>query len=168
MTRTRCRPGENRARYATSFARAHGRTGAYSVPTATVCVEYVASGEVISSPRWNLTASLSHDWRVGDGGKVTAAGRIHYTSRQLLYPIVVPDAYAAAETVADLDVTYRGPKNWFVQAYVKNVGNEATLLSVFPGDLSRDVTGPNAATDYRQYGFIGPPRTYGIRVGADF
>ena len=151
MTRTRCRTGENRARYATSFARAHGRTGAYSVPTATVGV-----------------ASLSHDWRVDDGGKVTAAGRIHYTSRQLLYPIVVPDAYAAAGTVADLDVTYRAPKNWFVQAYVKNVGNEATLLSVFPGDLPRDVTGPNAATDYRQYGFIGPPTTYGIRVGADF
>src|SRR5207253_2417954 len=72
MTRTRCRTGENRARHATSFARAHGRTGAYSVPTATVGVEYVTSGEVISSPRWNLTASLSHDWRVGDGGKVTA------------------------------------------------------------------------------------------------
>lgn len=83
---------------------------------------------MISSPRWNLTASLSHDWRVGDGGKVTAAGRIHYTSRQLLYPIVVPDAYAAAETVADLDVTYRAPKNWLRAPHVAEPEMQRELL----------------------------------------
>jgi hypothetical protein len=78
----------------------------------------------------------------------------------------VPDAFAPAATIADLNLTYHSSSDaWFVGAYVKNVGNDVTVLSVFPGPLPRDVFSANPG-DARQFGFIGPPRTYGVRVGA--
>jgi len=145
----------------------NGRTGPYVVPTVVPSVNYsVNEAPMISAPRWNLTGSLRHDWHVSGGGTVSGEARVHYTTKQLLYPIAVPDAFAPAETIADLNLTYHSSNDaWFVGAYAKNVGNKATVLSVFPGTLPRDVFSANPG-DARQFGFIGPPRTYGVRIGA--
>jgi iron complex outermembrane recepter protein len=144
-----------------------GHTGPYVVPTTVTDVNYsVNEAPMISAPHWNLTGSLTHDWRVSGGGTVSGEARVHYTTTQLLYPIVVPDAFAPAATITDLNLTYRSSSDaWFVGAYVKNVGNSLTVLSVFPGPLPRDVFSANPG-DARQFGFIGPPRTFGVRIGA--
>jgi hypothetical protein len=97
---------------------------------------------------------------------VSGEARVHYTTKQLLYPIAVPDAFAPAAAIADLNLAYHSSNDaWFVGAYLKNVGNKATVLGVFPGTLPRDVFSANPG-DARQFGFIGPPRTYGVRIGA--
>src|SRR5882757_406386 len=146
----------------------NGSTGAYRVPT-TSAVDFVTNeAPMISSPRWNFTLSLRQDWTVGTG-TVSAEARVHRTTRQLLYPIESPDAYAPSTSVGDLDLTYSAAQDrWYVRAYIKNIGNEATLLSVFPGLTARDFSGPDPFRDVRQYGFIGAPRTYGVHVGARF
>jgi iron complex outermembrane recepter protein len=145
----------------------NGRTGPYVVPTAIPSVNYsVNEAPMISAPHWNLTGSLTHDWQVSGGGTVSGEALAHYTTRQLLYPIAVPDAFAPAVAIADLNLTYHSSNDtWFVGAYVRNVGNRATVLSVFPGTLPRDVFSANPG-DARQFGFIGPPRTFGVRIGA--
>jgi iron complex outermembrane receptor protein len=144
-----------------------GHTGPYVVPTVVSGVNYSANeAPMISAPHWDLTGSLTHDWRVSGGGTVSWEARVHYTTKQLLYPIVVPDAFAPAATIADLNLTFHSSNDaWFVGAYVKNVGNTLTVLSVFPGPLPRDVFSAIPG-DARQYGFIGPPRTFGVRIGA--
>jgi iron complex outermembrane receptor protein len=145
----------------------NGRTGPYVVPTVVTGVNYsVNEAPMISAPHWNLAGKLTHVWQVSGGGTVSGEARVHYTTKQLLYPIAAPDAFAPAATIADLNLTYHSSNDaWFVGAYVKNLGNNATVLSVFPGPLPRDVFSANPA-DARQFGFIGPPRTFGVRIGA--
>jgi iron complex outermembrane receptor protein len=145
-----------------------GKTGAYTVPTASGVNFTTNEAPMLSSPRFNLTLALNQDWEVGPG-TVTAGARAHHTTPQLLYAVVNPDAFAPNETTVDADLTYTAAKHaWFVKAYVKNITNEATLLSVFPGQTPRDTFGPNPFLDVRQYGFIGPPRTFGVRFGTSF
>jgi len=96
----------------------------------------VNEAPTISAPHWNLTGSLTHDWQASGGGTVSGEARVHYTTKQLLYPIAAPDAFAPAATIADLNLTYHSSNDaWFVGAYVKNAGNKTTVLSVFPGTL---------------------------------
>ena len=147
-----------------------GKTGAYTLPTTTNGVDYVSTGtSMISAPRFNYTVELSHRWDVSAGGNITAAGRFHYTTVQLLYPIAVPSAYAPATGSGDLDLTYRAPKDkWFFQAYVKNVADRGSVLAVFAAYQTRDYLGGNPGSDYRDFGNVGPPRTAGVRIGTNF
>ena len=145
-----------------------GKTGAYTVPTASGVNYTTDEAPMLSSPRFNLTLALNQDWDVGSG-TVTAGARAHHTTPQLLYAVVNPDAFAPNETTVDVDLTYAAAKHaWFVKTYVKNITNEATLLSVFPGQTPRDIFGSNPFLDVRQYGFIGAPRTFGARFGVNF
>jgi iron complex outermembrane recepter protein len=145
-----------------------GKTGAYTVPTASGVNYMTNEAPMLSSPRFNLTLALNQDWNVASG-TVTAGARAHHTTPQLLYAVINPDAFAPNQTTADVDLTYTAAKHaWFVKAYVKNITNEATLLSAFPGQTPRDSFGPNPFLDVRQYGFIGAPRTFGVRFGATF
>ena len=147
-----------------------GKTGAYTLPTSSLGVDYTTTGtSMISAPRWNYTVELSHDWRLPNGGSVVAAGLFHYTTRQLLYGIAIPDAYAPAVGLGDLNLTYNAPKEqWFIRGYVNNVANRAAVLSVFAGYENRDFIGPNPGSDFRQYGNVNSPRTYGVRIGTQF
>jgi iron complex outermembrane receptor protein len=147
-----------------------GKTGSYTLPTSSIGVFYTTSGtSMISAPRWNSTVELAHDWDVPNGGSIIAAGLFHYTSKQLLYGIAVPNAYAPGAGVGDVNLTYKAPKDtWYIRAYVNNVAQKAVVLSVFPGYEARDFVGPNPGSDFVQYGNVNPPRTFGVRVGTHF
>jgi iron complex outermembrane recepter protein len=112
---------------------------------------------------------FSHDCNLGNGGKLIADGVFHYTTQQLLYPIAVPDAYSPGVGIGDINLTYKAPKDsWFVRAYVNNVADRAVILAVFPGYQPRDYLGPSPGSDYRDFGNIGAPRTFGVRIGTHF
>lgn len=147
-----------------------GTTGAYTVPSSVVGAFYSTSGNrMISAPRVNYTVELSHYWDLSNGGIVTAAGLFHYTAEQLLYAIAVPDAYAPSAGIGNLTLTYKAPKDaWFVRGYVNNVSNRVAVLSVFPGYRAGDFIGPNPAADFRQFGNVNAPRTFGVRLGTQF
>lgn len=147
-----------------------GKTGGYTLPTSSIGVVYTTTGtSMISAPRFNYTVELAHDWDLPNGGSVIAAGLFHYTTTQLLYGIAVPDAYAPAAGIGDLNLTYKAPKDtWFIRAYVNNVAKKAAVLSVFPGYETRDFIGPNPGSDFVQYGNVNAPRTFGVRVGTQF
>jgi hypothetical protein len=69
----------------------------------------------------------------------------------------------------DLDLTYKAPKDtWYAQAYVKNVTERSSILAVFAAYETRDYIGPNPGADYRNFGFVNDPRTFGVRIGTRF
>jgi iron complex outermembrane receptor protein len=147
-----------------------GTTGAYTLPTSTAGVYYTTSGtSMINAPRWNVTTTLSHQFNLSNGASLTAAGLVHITSQQLLYPIAIPVAYSPATGTMDLDLTYKAPKDtWYAQAYVKNVTERSSILAVFAAYETRDYIGPNPGADYRNFGFVNDPRTFGVRIGTRF
>ena len=145
-------------------------TGPYTVP-ASGSTYHSDGGAVVSSPKWNITLAAQHYFDLPDGAQITPGLRFHYTSSQLLYPIANPNAYAGDEPTLDLDLTYNSAGgDWYVTGFIKNVTDEPVIASVFPGVIvggPRGVFGPGP-NDVTQWGYLGPPRTFGAKAGLKF
>lgn len=123
-------------------------------------------------PEWQVTAGYSHAFRFGDRGSLTAGASAHYESETILrladIPLLVPGEIKDDYIKWDADLTWRaGDSGWSVQAYIKNITNEAIVGVGSSGQATPGVwfKGSNAA--FRSAS-LEPPRTYGVRISAEF
>lgn len=112
--------------------------------------------DLAGAPRWSLRAQYSHDFELGNGGKITPMASFYYQSKSYLrefnFFIDKVDAY----TKSSLTLTYKDPTDrWNLSAYVHNLEDKAVRNS------------GNTALG-RYFSDYHAPRTWGLRVGHQY
>lgn len=125
-----------------------GRTGAV--------VGSLSGNQLPNAPEKSLRLQYSHDFKFGNGGKLTPLVAFYWQSssymRELNEPLYEIDSYS--KTNASL--TYVDPtSHWRVSAFADNLENEAV----------RNSSWASAGMVYSDYG---QPRTYGLRVSVEY
>jgi iron complex outermembrane receptor protein len=124
-------------------------------------------------PEWQVTAGYSHEFSLGGAGTLTAGTSAHYESEAILrladLPLLVPGERKDEYIKWDADLTWRAPNAaWSVQAYIRNITNEAIIGVGSSGQSTAGVWyKPNSSTTFRSAS-LEPPRTYGVRISAEF
>lgn len=111
------------------------------------------------SPKATLGLGYSYDWDLDNGATVGAHIGTRYTASYVINDYanarqVTQDAFSRS----DLNLNYspRGDK-WTLQAYVRNIENETVMTGYLPPSGGRPATAN-----------LAPPRTFGLRVLANF
>jgi len=130
-----------------------GQTGAQPVPP---LKQNLKGNDLAGAPRLSLRAQYSHDFELGNGGKITPMASFYYQSKNYLrefnYFVDKVDAY----TKTSLTLTYEDPTgSWKASAYVHNLEDKAIRN-----------TGNTALGRY--FSDYHAPRTWGVRVGYQF
>ena len=137
-------------------------------PVAGVPGQYVenCSGHVLPrTPKWSGNVRYTHKFALENGADITGGLVVKYEADQVLgvnwsSPNFRQDAYE----LYDADLTYTAPSvRWNLQAYVRNIGNQAVYLAVSNATLA-PATGPIRSS----VAAIGSPRTFGVRLQANF
>lgn len=124
-------------------------------------------------PEWQVSAGYSHELSLGGAGTLTPGASAHYESSAILrladLPLLVPGERRDDYIKYDADLTWRpATGNWSVQAYIRNITNEAVVGVGSSGQSTPGVWfKPTTGTQLRSAS-LEPPRTYGIRISADF
>ncbi len=113
---------------------------------------------LIQSPEWSLGGGYEHRFELGNGGTVTPRVQAIYRSSSYhTFFNRVNDRQAPYELI-DLSLAYAAPDDkWSVQAFVRNLTNSVVVTAA----------NTSFANGTLQYQF-GAPRTYGIRLQANF
>ncbi|SFC72184.1 TonB-dependent receptor [Massilia yuzhufengensis] len=107
------------------------------------------------APRFSATLMYQHTFRLNNGATLVPRVTAHYeTDAELSVFNLGPEDRQESWASADLGLRYQN-KGWWVDAFVRNVGDKKVKTSAFNG------FGPWLA----QYK---PPRTIGINTGIDF
>jgi iron complex outermembrane receptor protein len=110
------------------------------------------------SPSETAHASYLHTFRIATGAVVDALLNYAYMSSRWGFYTHAAGTYIAADSKVDVDVTYRAAsRRWAFSVWGRNLANSAVMTS----GISGAIPGP-AAFDYQ------PPRTYGVRLSANF
>jgi iron complex outermembrane recepter protein len=110
------------------------------------------------APVATVTAGLQHRWDISDASWVTGRVQTHYDSGEWEIFNHPANTYQGATTKTDLTLTYTFANGkWNISAWGKNLENTARVVA--PATTS--VPGINSV-------FVEPPRTYGLRIGAEF
>jgi iron complex outermembrane receptor protein len=124
-------------------------------------------------PPWTVSGSYNHTFRFGSGS-LDVGARAHWEDGTHLRLVAasqlvagdMKDAYAKY----DLDMTYKpGDAGWSIQAFIKNITNEDVIGLGASGQIGQGIwfqPSTNAAGS-RSFG-LEAPRTYGVRVAAEF
>ena len=108
------------------------------------------------APTFSTQVQYQHTVRLGDGSTLVPRVSVHYeTKSELSVFNLGPNDQQAAYTRADIGLRYQGPKQFWVDAYVRNVGDKRIKTSAMNG----------SNVWVAQYL---PPRTIGINAGIDF
>tara|TARA_R110002110_G_scaffold158656_1_gene356137 strand:+ start:16993 stop:19410 length:2418 start_codon:yes stop_codon:yes gene_type:complete len=124
-------------------------------------VEVNCSGfRLLRSPEWTSTVGISQVFEISNGSNITLDGDIAFASKRFVsasfVPLSLDDAYANLSAA----LTYYAPEEkWFIGAYIRNITDEEIYMG--GGAVSPFV--PQYLTSS-----IAPPRTYGVRLGANF
>ncbi|KKC23923.1 TonB-dependent receptor [Sphingomonas sp. SRS2] len=139
----------------------HSSTSPFVVPT--TGAPFVSDGtRVLRTPRWNIAAGFVHTFEMANGANVKASIRTNYRSRQLLDVYEAPTDFAPSSMTTDVNIGYNAPDNrWHLDAFVRNIENEAVIVGVF----RPYIPGPRSSVGW---GFLGAPRTYGVKLGVNF
>lgn len=130
-------------------------TGAFSIPVAPA---YSTTGQdYVTAPRWSVNLSYAHSFSIGTmelEPRVSTQISSSYNANIFNSPDTRQDGYMKS----DFALTLRPQDgNWSVSAFVRNIENEAVIVS------------STAAPGTRQFwGYLGNPRTYGARLGFTF
>ncbi|MBB6254608.1 TonB-dependent receptor [Nitrospirillum iridis] len=114
------------------------------------------------SPEWTVNLGYQHMWDLASGAMITARVDSVYVGDQNLdyrnFAVTEQKAY----TKTNLSLAYDdADRRWRVMAYVRNLENNAVLVVANP-----DTNG--SGNIYAGSGSYAPPRTYGVRVSANF
>lgn len=113
-----------------------------------------------NSPKAAVSLGFEHGVDLSNGGDLTFRADTHYESG---YWKVYSNAFNFRQNEfakLDLSLTYTAPSdNWDLTAYVLNATDKATLAA---GAHS------GYPSPYENYGYIDPPRTYGLRLNVKF
>lgn len=118
------------------------------------------AGERLSrSPEWTVTAGYQYTMEMQSGGELSFALNTRWSAEyEILSSALRANFRQPGFTKTDLTMTYNSPdRDWYAQAFVKNLENNITLSNVGPsGDFN---TGTATFAD---------PRLVGVRFGYKF
>lgn len=125
------------------------------------------SGNVLPrAPKWSGNARYAHEFDLGNGGSITAAGVFKFQSLQYLALNYVSPFYRQTSfQTYDADLTYNAPdKRWSLQLYIRNISNKAVYMTASNQSSIAPTTGVNRGS----VDAIGAPRTFGARLQYNF
>jgi iron complex outermembrane receptor protein len=119
---------------------------------------YDCSGlPLVQSPRWTATFGIQQTISLGSSGDLVLSVDSKYESERLGGFNVWQRIDGNTRT--DASITYQAPGGgWSVQGYVNNIENDAVPIGVMPAFNNTPIYGTG----------VRPPRTFGVRVSADF
>jgi len=108
------------------------------------------------APKFSAHLNYQHTFRLANGDTLIPRVSAHYeTKSELSIFNLGPEDQQAAYTKFDLGLRYQGPKQFWVDAFVRNVGDKRIKTSAMNG----------ANVWVAQYL---PPRTIGVNAGIEF
>ncbi len=114
--------------------------------------------QLIQSPKWVIQGGLEHRFEFANGGVLTPRVQAQYRSESYLtFFNRANDRQAPYENI-DANITYSAPNDkWSIQAFVRNLTNSVVLTAA-------NTSFANGTLIYQ----FGAPRTYGVRLSANF
>jgi len=124
-------------------------------------VEVDCSGfRLLRSPKWTGTLGISQVFALSDGSNITFDGDIAFASKRFVSANFVPHSLDDAYANISASLTYNAPdEKWFFGGYIRNI----TDAKIYTGGGAVSPFVPQYLTSS-----IAPPRTYGVRAGANF
>jgi iron complex outermembrane receptor protein len=118
----------------------------------------LAGNRLIQSPKWSVSGGYEHVFNLENGGKITPRVQTQYRTESFLTFYNRSNDRQKAYSLVDATLTYIAPEEkWSVQAFVRNIGDTVVLTAADQG-------GPYGSLRYQ----FGAPRTFGVRLQADF
>ena len=126
-----------------------------AVPGISTCLD-VTGNRMPHAPNVSLQFQYQHVFRFADGASLTPRLSTHYETASSLSVFDLGDGdRQKAYTRSDIGLRYTKPRSWWIDAFVRNVGDTKVKTSA--------MNGFNAWVAQYQ-----PPRTVGINSGFDF
>lgn len=117
------------------------------------------SGRALNnSPKFSAHLSAEYTWQTARGS-VVLKGDSEYSSKYFFSPDNVPLLGQLAYVRGNAFLTYRADRNWYVTAFVRNIGNIAQKVSAVVNTV---LVGTPVQGSYA------PPRTFGAELGYKF
>lgn len=111
------------------------------------------------APEWSINLGYEYGFSIMNG-TITARVQTHYESGKFMDFHEFAQTYQDAYFKTDLSATYApNDADWKIQGYVRNLEDDAVLASAIP-PISQ-------SPDLAQV-FYAAPRTYGVRISAEF
>jgi iron complex outermembrane recepter protein len=148
-------------------------TGAYAASQQSDCSATNVGGPLFSIdcsglplprvPKWTIQSSYRHDFLLPNEGVITPSLTIQHSTSRELDVGYGPNGRAPGYTLANFEIGYTAPDDaWSLSFYARNITN----AKVYSSGTSIVPTAPNG---FRYYTVnIEPPRSYGVRLSADF
>jgi iron complex outermembrane receptor protein len=128
----------------------------------------------VNLPKWTLNGGYDHKVPVATGGSITLGADAHYESavfmQQVASTLLVPGSLRGSFTKWNFNVGYEAADNkWSLTAFLDNATNEAVVGVGSSGQVANGTFFKSASnpTDARS-ATLDPPRTYGLRINANF
>lgn len=117
------------------------------------------------APEWTINLGLQQTIPLESGSSFVVNLRTHYQSDTQTTVEDVPVGLQPAYWVSDASITYNSPdKALSVTAFIDNITDKTILASTFASPFSGAI--PGSPPLY--FGYLQAPRTYGLRVRAEF
>ncbi len=117
-----------------------------------------------NTPDWRFTASYEHTFALASGATVVPRIQTHYEKGRYMDLAQSAGTYQDSFTQTDASLTYTSAdKGWFVGAWAQNLEDEAVFQTAGPYNGANLASYPSRTqATYRA------PRTYGVKIGANF
>lgn len=116
---------------------------------------------MVRSPKWTGTFGYNQIFDMENGGNVTFNTDVSFASKSWLATDFHPTQLAPSYATVAASVTYTAPDDrWYVTGWVRNLTNQA-IYTGGGGNQNGFVNGWSTSA-------IAPPRTFGVRFGANF
>jgi len=118
---------------------------------------FLSGTRLQNAPKFTLTADYTHTFDLANGAEIVAHAQMHHESGQWVDYRHSSGSYNEGFWRSLADITYHSPDDrWSIGAFIDNITNDDALLVANAG------LGPYMlATPY-------PPRTYGVRISAEY
>lgn len=112
----------------------------------------IAGNQLPQAPKWQMRAQYSHDFILGNGGKITPLAAIYYQSVSYTQANNVSWYRVAPYSKTNLSLTWTDPtESWSITGYVDNLEDNYVRTGEW-------------ASSGEVYSDFAPPRTWGVRV----
>jgi iron complex outermembrane receptor protein len=129
-------------------------------------IENCTGNPLPRTPEWSGNVRYAHVFDFADGSELSVAGTVKFqTNHFLSQNFTSPNFFQEGYELFDVDATYRPSSgNWSLQAYVRNINDEAVYLSA----SNVNSIPPSTGVTRTAISAIGAPRTFGARLRVNF
>lgn len=136
----------------------HARYGTFIIPLLGGGTADSTGQPLMRAPEWSGRVSYEHTQPLGGAGELVLNASMRFSSNYWLNNTYLPVALHPAYEVFDASLSWQSPgKRFSVTGFVKNIGNQAYYTGAIFPPATLDGLGQIAA-----------PRTYGVRLRANF